>query len=69
MIVTKNGSFQTQRQHPKMALIKLALDSDSFVLSAPNMNDIKVPLMPAGKERRMCRYISELSLFLRLNFV
>lgn len=56
MIVTGNGSFQTQRQHPKMALIRLALESDGFILSAPNMNDIKVPFTPVGKERIMCRY-------------
>jgi len=54
MIVTENGSFQTQRQHPKMALIRIALDANGFQLSAPNMKDIQVPFTP-GKERITCR--------------
>ena len=39
-----NGSFQTQRQLPKMALIKPSIDGDHIVLEAPNTTPIRFPI-------------------------
>lgn len=48
MIIDKNGSFQTQRQISKMALIRPSLDGDCIRLSAPGKDDIKVPITPSS---------------------
>ena len=55
MVVDENGSFQTQRQIPKLALIKISIGEDSLVLSAPNKDPIKVPL-EHPKNKRLCRF-------------
>lgn len=44
MIVTSAGQFMTQRQWPRMALIHTALTESALHLSAPDMDDIEVPL-------------------------
>ena len=43
MIVDANGKFVTQRQHPKMCLIKTRIDDDVLTLSADNRISYKVP--------------------------
>lgn len=54
MIVDENGSFQTQRQISKMALIKPEIAGDSMILSAPGQADLKVPIEQPSK-KIMCR--------------
>ncbi len=44
MVIDKKNKFVTQRQMPRMALIKTSLDQDYLILSAPSMGDISVPL-------------------------
>lgn len=58
MVVDDKGSFLTQRQLPKMALIQPRLDSansECLVLSAPGKQDIQVPIKPAKTNRLDCR--------------
>ena len=43
MIVDANGKFVTQRQRPKMCLIKTRIDDDVLTLSADNRISYKVP--------------------------
>jgi hypothetical protein len=67
MIVNENGSFQSQRQLPKMALIRVGLKSDHFLLESPEsaetalqvpFNPPPAPLTPSDsqKVKRKCRY-------------
>lgn len=48
MVVDNTGKFMTQRHHPKMALISVALAADGLVLNAPDMPvlDVAVPNGP-----------------------
>ena len=40
MLISKNGSFMSQRRVPKMALIKQSYENNRIVLSAPGKDDI-----------------------------
>lgn len=44
MFVDADGTFLTQREFPKLALVRTAFDGDSLVLSAPHRRDLCVPL-------------------------
>ncbi|MGN6579555.1 MAG: MOSC domain-containing protein [Bordetella sp.] len=44
MLVDAAGQFMTQRQLPRMALIHAALDTQSLVLTAPDMSPLRIPL-------------------------
>ncbi|WP_019938687.1 MOSC domain-containing protein [Bordetella sp. FB-8] len=44
MLVDATGHFMTQRQLPRMALIRTALDAQSLLLTAPLMEPLRVPL-------------------------
>ncbi|MBI5954320.1 MAG: MOSC domain-containing protein [Chloroflexi bacterium] len=48
MVVTSEGKFLTQREHPKLALITPALKNDSVTLSAPNFNSIHLVIQKSG---------------------
>lgn len=56
MVVDENGSFLTQRQIPKLALIKISIGEECLVFNAPNKDPIKVPL-EHPKNKRQCRYL------------
>lgn len=56
MIIDDKGSFITQRQLPKMALIKPVIHSSYLTLTAESMADIQVPLEPPS-DKRNCRFI------------
>ena len=49
MIVDKKGYFMTQRQIPKMALIKPYLEDGILKLAAPGVCDIEIPIQPTNK--------------------
>jgi uncharacterized protein YcbX len=56
MITDENGNFRTQRQLPKMALIKLSLEGDHLVLNAPGKEPLKIPTaIKNNGERIKCR--------------
>lgn len=44
MVVTETGQFLTQREHPRMALIRPRPDGDTLRVSAPGMDDLVLPL-------------------------
>jgi uncharacterized protein YcbX len=50
MLIDEQQQFLSQRKLPRMALIKTALTAQELVLSAPGMDDIKLPLHPNGGE-------------------
>lgn len=51
MLVDQAGQFMTQRQHPRMALIQVAIAADEgrLAIAAPNMPPLSVPLQPTRK--------------------
>jgi hypothetical protein len=56
MIIDENNAFISQRTVPKMALIKIRIDGDYLVLSAPDASDIKVPIKPP-QNKRECKLV------------
>lgn len=48
MVVDAANTFLTQREHPRMATIWTDLAGDQLELSAPEVGEIHVPLVPAG---------------------
>ena len=51
MVVTLDGDFVTQREQPRLALVRPELTPDSLVLRATGMPDLTVPLIPSARER------------------
>lgn len=51
MVVTLTGDFVTQREEPRLALVRPALECDALVLRAPGMPNLALPLVPATRER------------------
>jgi uncharacterized protein YcbX len=50
MLIDSNQQFLSQRKMPRMALIKTALTENDLILSAPDMENLVLPLMPADGE-------------------
>lgn len=51
MLVDGNGRFLTQREHPRMALIDVALEHDGYRVEAPGQPPLHVPVaLAAGAE-------------------
>jgi uncharacterized protein YcbX len=48
MVVTPDGEFLTQREHPKLALVTPTLKNDSVTLSAPNFDSIHFAIQKTG---------------------
>jgi len=44
MVVGDDGRFLTQREHPRLALVRVRIAEDRLVLSAPVLADLDVPL-------------------------
>jgi uncharacterized protein YcbX len=44
MLVTEDGQFLTQREHPRMALIRPLPDGDRLRIHAPGMDELALPL-------------------------
>jgi hypothetical protein len=51
MVVDPEGQFLSQREHPKMATVWTEIDGDALSLSAPDMQELRVPLRPEGKSK------------------
>lgn len=47
MLVDADGVFLSQRRVPRMATVDVVIGIDSLRISAPNMEDLEVPLEPA----------------------
>ena len=48
MVVTPEGNFLTQREHPKLALVAPTLKNDFVTLSAPNFDSIHFMIQKSG---------------------
>jgi uncharacterized protein YcbX len=46
MVVGEDGRFLSQREHPRMALVRTRLAEGRLVLGAPHLFDLEVPLDP-----------------------
>ncbi len=51
MVVTPEGQFLTQREHPKLALITPRLKNDGVTLSTPNFDSIHFNIQKSGASR------------------
>lgn len=49
MVIDGNGTFLSQRTHPKLARIVPEVRTDALVLSAPGMPELILPLRAAGE--------------------
>ncbi|HEY1043611.1 MAG TPA: MOSC N-terminal beta barrel domain-containing protein [Telluria sp.] len=57
MIVTEDGQFLTQREHPKLALVVPRLSADMLELRAPGMLRLVLPLGLPNPEQEMTRQV------------
>lgn len=48
MVVTPDGGFLTQREHPRLALITPTLKNEAITLSAPNFESIQIGIQRSG---------------------
>jgi len=51
MVVNLAGRFLTQREQPKLALIRPALETGGLVLRAAGMPELRLPRVPATRDR------------------
>jgi len=49
MVVTPEGGFLTQREHPKLALVTPSITGEKLTLSAPNTNKLTIDLCKSGQ--------------------
>jgi uncharacterized protein len=45
MVVDEGGRFVTQRTHPEMALVRVAIDADGFVVARAGMAELTLPFV------------------------
>ena len=50
MLVDENGRFITQRQVPRMALLRTAIDGSTLSVSRPDADSLQLPLQPEFEE-------------------
>jgi len=43
MVVGEDGRFLSQREHPRLALVRVQMAEDRLLLSAPHLSDLHVP--------------------------
>lgn len=48
MVVDREGLFLSQRSHPRMATVWTEIAGDALMLSAPDVDEVEVPLEPEG---------------------
>jgi len=51
MVVTPDGHFLTQREHPKLALVTPSISSEKLTLSAPDTNSLTTNIQKSGPTR------------------
>jgi uncharacterized protein YcbX len=44
MLVDERGEFMSQRAHPRMALISIRFAPERMIVSAPDMDELEIPL-------------------------
>jgi uncharacterized protein len=45
MVVDEEGTFQTQRTHPEMALLGVAIEDDGLVVTGPELPPLRLPFV------------------------
>jgi uncharacterized protein YcbX len=50
MLVDDSGAFLSQREHPRLALVRPEIGPVALTLRAPSVRDLTLPLEPAGPE-------------------
>jgi uncharacterized protein YcbX len=60
MLVDETGSFLSQRKLPRMALIKVRIESDGLVVDAPGMSSLQVPFRPPDGKLMLTRVWDDL---------
>ena len=55
MVVDREGNFLSQREYPKMATIWTDIAGDELLLSAPDAEEVGVPLIPTGPATKRVR--------------
>ncbi|WP_295750197.1 MOSC N-terminal beta barrel domain-containing protein [Undibacterium sp.] len=53
MLVDAQNQFLTQREHPKMALIQPGFEGEKFILQAPGMPALEIPLEQASSAAQL----------------
>ncbi|MBM4428163.1 MAG: MOSC domain-containing protein [Chloroflexi bacterium] len=48
MVITPDGGFLTQREHPRLALITPSLKNEALTLSAPNFDSLQIGIQKTG---------------------
>lgn len=51
LMVDRAGRFLSQREHPRLALVRTSLEADRLVLEAPGVGRLEVPLEAVARER------------------
>jgi uncharacterized protein YcbX len=51
MVITPEGGFLTQREHPRLALVTPAISGETLTLSAPNTDSLTVSIHKSGPTR------------------
>jgi hypothetical protein len=51
MVITPEGGFLTQREHPKLALVSPFISNEKLTLSAPAMDSLSIPILKSGQTR------------------
>jgi uncharacterized protein YcbX len=60
MLVDETGSFVSQRKLPRMALIKVRIESGGLVVDAPGMTSLNVPFEPPDDKPLLARVWGDL---------
>lgn len=55
MVVDASGRFLTQRTHPRLALVRTALDAEGVTLTAPGATPLLLPFAPPRDDTRIRR--------------
>jgi uncharacterized protein len=55
MVVDAGGEFLSQREHPRMATVWTDIAGGALSLSAPDVGEVSVPLVPASKHAMKVR--------------
>ena len=60
MLVDETGCFLSQRELPRMALIKVRIESDGLLVDAPGMSSLVVPFRPPDGKLMLTRVWDDL---------
>jgi uncharacterized protein YcbX len=52
MVVDEEGMFLTQREHPRLCLVEVAIEADALVVRAPDLPPLSIPVLDSGGPTR-----------------